>query len=86
MHVGEGETVKRVCWRNAYSRRRDLTSNQRVICHLHSIYANRIGVSLRGRRTGIYYCSCAAVGWATLLYISIYVFRMRHSKVMLVFG
>jgi hypothetical protein len=46
----------------------------------------KFGVSLRVRHTGIYYCSWAAVGWATLLYISIYVFRMCQSKVMLVFG
>lgn len=42
------------------------------------------GVSLSVRRSGIYYCLWAAVGWAT--YTSIYVFRMCHSKVMLVFG
>jgi hypothetical protein len=42
MHVAEVETVKRVCWRNAQARRRNQTSNRRVICPLHSIYANRI--------------------------------------------
>jgi len=36
------------------------------------------GVKVRGRRTGIYYCSWAAVVWLTLLCTCIYVFGVCY--------
>jgi len=76
----------RVCWRNAQARRRDHVKSEGHFVTFTQYMLIESGVSLGGRRTGIYYGSWAAVGWATLVYVTIYVFRMCHSKVMLAFG